>query len=94
MSSRYDQFLEKDNYQSTRQLRQQQSETKEVKQVTKAELLKYKSIKISESSYRKLELMKLATGESYISHLDKAIEDYFEMLLQTDEKLNTLNDLL
>ncbi|OUZ14658.1 hypothetical protein [Enterococcus cecorum] len=93
MSSRYDQFLEKDNYQSTRQLRQQQSETK-VKQVTKAELLKYKSIKISESSYRKLELMKLATGESYISHLDKAIEDYFEMLLQTNEKLNTLNDLL
>ena len=91
MSSRYDQFLEKDNYQSTRQLRQQQSE---IKQVTKAELLKYKSIKISESSYRKLELMKLATGESYISHLDKAIEDYFEMLLQTDEKLNTLNDLL
>ncbi|CAI3272359.1 hypothetical protein CIRMBP1196_01882 [Enterococcus cecorum] len=91
MSSRYDQFLEKDNYQSTRQLRQQQSE---IKQVTKAELLKYKSIKISESSYRKLELMKLATGESYISHLDKAIEDYFEMLLQTNEKLNTLNDLL
>ena len=41
MSSRYDQFLEKDNYQSTRQLRQQQSE---IKQVTKAELLKYKSI--------------------------------------------------
>ena len=91
MSSRYDQFLEKDNYQSTRQLRQQQSE---IKQVTKAELLKYKSIKISESSYRKLELMKLATGESYISHLDKAIDDYFEMLLQTNEKLNTLNDLL
>ena len=91
MSSRYDQFLEKDNYQSTRQLRQQQSE---IKQVTKAELLKYKSIKISESSYRKLELMKLATGESYISHLDKAIEDYFEMLLHTNEKLNTLNDLL
>ena len=91
MSSRYDQFLEKDNYQSTRQLRQQQSE---IKQVTKAELLKYKSIKISEFSYRKLELMKLATGESYISHLDKAIEDYFEMLLQTNEKLNTLNDLL
>lgn len=91
MSSRYDQFLEKDNYQSTRQLRQQQSE---IKQVTKADLLKYKSIKISESSYRKLELMKLATGESYISHLDKAIEDYFEMLLQTNEKLNTLNDLL
>lgn len=91
MSSRYDQFLEKDNYQSTRQLRQQQSE---IKQVTKAELLKYKSIKISESSYRKLELMKLATGESYISHLDKAIENYFEMLLQTNEKLNTLNDLL
>lgn len=91
MSSRYDQFLEKDNYQSTRQLRQQQSE---IKQVTKAELLKYKSIKISESSYRKLELMKLATGESYISHLDKAIEDYFELLLKTDEKLNTLNELL
>lgn len=94
MSSRYDQFLEKDNYQSTRQLRQQQSETKEVKQVTKAELLKYKSIKISESSYRKLELMKLSTGESYISHLDQAIEEYFEKLLQKNEKLSTLNELL
>lgn len=93
MSSRYDQFLEKDNYQSTRQLRQQQSENK-VKQVTKAELLKYKSIKISESSYRKLELMKLATGESYISHLDQAIEEYFEKLLQKNEKLSTLNELL
>lgn len=93
MSSRYDQFLEKDNYQSTRQLRQQQSETK-VKQVTKVELLKYKSIKISESSYRKLELMKLATGESYISHLDQAIEEYFEKLLQKNEKLSTLNELL
>lgn len=91
MSSRYDQFLEKDNYQSTRQLRQQQSE---IKQVTKAELLKYKSIKISESSYRKLELMKLATGESYISHLDQAIEEYFEKLLQKNEKLSTLNELL
>ncbi|OJG29948.1 hypothetical protein RT42_GL001139 [Enterococcus cecorum DSM 20682 = ATCC 43198] len=38
--------------------------------------------------------MKMATGESYISHLDQAIDEYFELLLQTDEKLNTLNDLL
>lgn len=91
MSSRYDQFLEKDNYQSTRQLRQKQSA---VQPTEKVAYVKYKSIKIKESSYRKLELMKMATGESYMSHLDQAIDDYFELLLQTNEKLNTLNDLL
>ncbi len=89
--SRYDQFLKKDNYQSTRQLREKEKSKEEAE---KAEVVKYKSIKINETTYQKLELLKLATSESYISHLDQAVANYFDDLKRTNDRLRALDELV
>ncbi|MDR0200273.1 MAG: hypothetical protein LBI43_06830 [Streptococcaceae bacterium] len=86
MANKFDKFLE------------DQSKEKTTKAVVQNEprpvVTKTVSIKVSEETYKIMNLIKMATGEKYNKLMQDSVLEHFETLAKQDPKVESLRTLL